>query len=197
MPSGISKRVGLNGLVVAVEPDTGVWPFLHENLERNNCKAYVVQGVLGRRSANIVGGGYGARSQYFDAPSEQRNHVSWRELQSATGVMFDTLLIDCEGCVHHIIPHVRHALRSGQIKTILVEADMPEKGTGIGDRIVTGSDCSDDCADYGAFYKEIQRFGFELVDEFNDCDTTRTHAPPGTWCGDFIWHYAFQLKRER
>jgi hypothetical protein len=55
-----------------------------------------------------------------------------------------------------------------------------------------GGDCQKDCMDYKKFIKFLEASGLEMVDKFNDCDRSRTLAPADTWCGAWIWHYAFR-----
>ena len=72
-------------------------------------------------------------------------------------------------------------IQSGQVTTILVEADMGNEG----------GDCTANCMDYKKFFAYLVSNGFKQVEKFNDCNQKITKAPPGTWCGGWIDHYAY------
>merc|ERR1719503_163247 len=57
-----------------------------------------------------------------------------------------------------------------------------------------GGDCTENCMDYKKFIAYLKECGLETVDKRNDCDNSWHKAPPGTWCGNWIWHYAFQRR---
>merc|ERR1719326_1608699 len=99
---------------------------------------------------------------------------------------FDTLLIDCEGCGQYMTNQIFPLVESGQVKLILLEADMPNKG----------GDCTGPtCMDYAKFFKGLEDRGMEQVDKFNDCDKTRLGKwAADAWCGSWIDHYAFKRK---
>ena len=103
-----------------------------------------------------------------------------REIEEVSGLKFDTLLIDCEGCAQYMMDELGPVIKS-QVRTILVEADMGNDG----------GDCTANCMDYKKFFAYLVLNGFKQVDKFNDCDKTRTMAPEGTWCGGWILHYAY------
>lgn len=184
----IAKKIGNDGRVVSVEPDKGVWPYLDTNLKSHNCGVHAVRGVLGSKPVTM-----GTASTEYAARTEEVTDESaanvvpnfhFDEIEDALGVKFDTLLIDCEGCGQFMMDQIGPKIKN-QIDLVLFEADM-----GMG-----SPDCVDHCMDYSKFIQFLTDSGFEMVDKFNDCDRQRHGAPEGTWCGDYIDHYAFRRMR--
>jgi FkbM family methyltransferase len=193
----IAKVILNSGRVAVVEPETKAWPSLKQNLQAHHCKAHILHGVVGSVPMSAGSGGYGGRTAPIEKreqgkPNGRPNNVLFVDVEEALGSPIDTLLIDCEGCAQHLLDQIGPPIRSGQIKLILLEADMPtnqflrERG-----KSTEGNDCRKGCMDYGAFFDVLMGSGFELVDEYNDCDLGRTGNTQGDWCGPWIWHYAW------
>ena len=71
-------------------------------------------------------------------------------IEAATGLGVNALLINCDGCIHHILPDdPTHALRN--IRAIVVEADMACPGPS-------------PCVDYADWTRKLRRAGFSLVE---------------------------------
>jgi len=178
----IAKKLQNSGRLVTVEPDPVVWGWLESNLKSHNCHAHVLRGAVSGSPLHMLGSGYGGRSAVGDnAPGVDVPTFSFDAVQKASGLKFDTLLIDCEGCAQDMMDQIGPKIQS-QIKTIVIEADMPD----------TGGDCTSHCMNYKKFFNFLEQSGFKQVDMFNDCDRTRSGAPEGTWCGPWINHYAFK-----
>lgn len=177
----IAKKLSSNGKVVAVEPDPGVWDWLNTNLESHNCNVHILHGILGSRPLVFYPGNYASRIGLDDfAPGgvEVPNY-SFDEVEQALGRKIDSLLIDCEGCAQYMMDQIEPKLN--QINVILIEADMGDNG----------GDCKKNCMDYASFIRTIEAAGLVMVEKKNDCDSDWHGAPQGTWCGPWIWHYAF------
>jgi len=194
----IAKALENNGMLAVVEPDATVWYYLKRNLEVNNCKAKLVQGVLSKRNLVFAtsSGGYATRTISGPDTSEQYGKAAstiitpvrsftFSGVEKMLGSEINTLLIDCEGCIQHIFEEIKPAIDDGRIQTILLEADMPKNG---GSMNISGSDCQVECYDYDAFFAYLQAANFRISEKNNDCD----HISPGDWCGRWIWHYAFE-----
>ena len=72
------------------------------------------------------------------------------EAEQAYGLRFDTLLIDCEGCVNSFLKENHDALTN--IRLILLEADQPKT------------------IDYRKVIANLAKHGFEVVDKFQELD---------------------------
>ena len=187
----IAALLGNSGHLVSVEPDSSVWSALEENRQSHNCQFWIVRGVIAESSnsssnssnSNSNGGGgvlpyrhtnqgYASRtfpsssssssggSQYD--PSESRRAWTLSEMSTITGLRFDTLVIDCEGCIQFLFPLSLSAAALAQrlehVRTMIIEADMPVFG-GI------ETDCSALCVDYGVWIQNFRAVGFELVEK--------------------------------
>jgi len=178
----VSKKLKNSGKFVTVEPDSSVWGFLEENIKSHNCHAHVLRGAISSKPLHMLGSGYGGRSALRgDANSVTVPTYTFDEIEKASGLKFDTLLIDCEGCAQHMMDQLGPKIET-QIKLVVIEADMPDDG----------GDCTADCMHYPKFFDFLAKSGFQQIDEFNDCDHSRSHAPETTWCGPWIKHYAFR-----
>lgn len=188
----LAKKLENSGRLVTVEPDSVVWGWLESNLKSHNCHAHVLRGAVSGSPLQMLGSGYGGRSAVADtnlrkggaAPVGSVPTFTFDQVQKATGLVFDTLLIDCEGCAQDMMDQIGPKIQS-QINLIVIEADMP---AGV------GGDCTKHCMDYQKFFKFLNENGFEQVDMFNDCNHARSGAPADTWCGPWINHYAFKRR---
>lgn len=96
----ISEIQGNTGKLAVVEPDERVHDILEANLRANECAATVVPGVIGSAPMKVIGGGYGGRTvPDAHAPLARKSAWTLDELQRETGLVFDALLVDCEGCM--------------------------------------------------------------------------------------------------
>lgn len=183
----IAKQLNNSGKVVAVEPDRGVWGILTQNLEKHACRSHVVLGGISSTPLLMLGSGYGGRSDNTlgskSVGGRYSPTFSFDEVEEAIGFKIDTLLIDCEGCAQFMMDQLKPKLKK-QIQLILLEADMP----------MSKGDCKSNCMNYTVFFDVLEGYGFEKVDQFNDCDRSSTGAPNGTWCGPWIDHYAFKRR---
>eukprot|EP00747_Dinoflagellata_sp_TGD_P033997 gnl/TRDRNA2_/TRDRNA2_136979_c0_seq4.p1 gnl/TRDRNA2_/TRDRNA2_136979_c0~~gnl/TRDRNA2_/TRDRNA2_136979_c0_seq4.p1 ORF type:complete len:325 (-),score=27.92 gnl/TRDRNA2_/TRDRNA2_136979_c0_seq4:340-1314(-) len=184
----IAKKLKNSGKLIAVEPDHSVQQILHRNLVSNNCKAHVLQGVVGSKAVEMnLYTGYAAQTgtSKHDQNNASVQHppvFSFEDAELLFDAKVDTLLIDCEGCAEYMMDQIGPKLKS-QIKLVLLEADMPSDHP---------EQCPNHCMDYHPFFTFLKDNGFSKVDQFNDCDFSRSGAPNGTWCGPWIEHYAFR-----
>lgn len=181
----IAKKLQNSGQLVTVEPDHQVWGDLETNIKSHNCHAHVLRGAINALPTHMLNSGYGGRS----AVSSSRRGLSvptftFDEVEEASGLKFDTLLIDCEGCAQDMMDQIGPKIK-GQINLIIIEADMPDNG----------GDCKSHCMNYPKFFDFLETNDFVQVDELNDCDHERSRAPDGTWCGAWINHYAFRRQQ--
>ena len=94
--------------------------------------------------------GYGKRtSAGDDAEGVTVKHFTWDEVEQETGLTFNTLIIDCEGCIVNIIDTYRHKFR--QVKKIILENDENFK-EGLSDVLFFNS-CGEQCQAVNSFFK--------------------------------------------
>jgi len=170
-----------------VEPDLNVWDFLEENLRAHSCNARMLRGAVSSTDLHVASK-LNVKRGYSNRPVDKGGKVvpgfRFNEVEEALGKKVDTLLIDCEGCAQFMMDQISEPIKSGQIKLIIIEGDMP----------VGAKDCKKNCMDYQKFFGFLSENGFEMVDKFNDCDRKRTGAAEGQWCGAWIDHFAWRLK---
>ena len=108
-----------SGRVVAVEPDSSVWPALTANLASHNCSVRLLQGAIADAPLHITrsespyatntnGGSDTAlqasgKSDASSTPASTTTStvpaISFDDLLTVSGLKFDTLVVDCEGCL--------------------------------------------------------------------------------------------------
>ena len=118
----------------------------------HSCTSYSVFGVLGEEDMTVLRDtqGYGKRtSAGDDAEGVTVKHFTWDEVEQETGLTFNTLIIDCEGCIVNIIDTYRHKFR--QVKKIILENDENFK-EGLSDVLFFNS-CGEQCQAVNSFFK--------------------------------------------
>ena len=167
-----------SGRLAVVEPDEGVWPHLEANLRDNACAATIVKGVVGSAAMAVTGAGYGGR---VVPDAGARNAVALDDLQRAAGLHFDTLLVDCEGCMRFMRDQIDPVITSGQIKLVLLEEDM---SCAFEDRL---------CMDYEPWFGFLRDNGFTRAAQYNDCNAKLFHArDSGKWCQAKLMHSVWE-----
>ena len=99
------------------------------------------------------------------------------DVERQTGLRFDTLLVDCEGCMRHMRDQIDPLIISGQVRRILLEADMP---------------CShekNNCMIYEPWFSFLRSHDFEMDVQVNDCwDWDLFDAHSNHWCQSKLNH---------
>lgn len=173
-----------SGKLVAVEPDSSVWQAYEQNIKAHYCNAHLLKGVVGNRPASKKGRSkdYATRYSFMEVPA-----LSFFDLQKKFDLNFDTLLIDCEGCVQNLLDQNPNMLAN--IDTILMEGDM---GIYNGDK---APDCGmrgggSSCINYNDVISRLEHEGFSLIETFKEGTATRQDKND---CCPWLHHFA--LKR--
>mmetsp|Transcript_19857 Transcript_19857/g.35746 ORF Transcript_19857/g.35746 Transcript_19857/m.35746 type:complete len:318 (+) Transcript_19857:57-1010(+) len=183
----IAAAQGNSGNLVAVEPDPMVWDVWKKNVEAHGCAANQLMQVVGNVNRTQQGENhYGTRFSLSDAnmPSfvdiEPGSAVAFSEVERKFNLKFDTLLIDCEGCIKYFLEDNPGVLEG--INTILLEADMGiYQGT-------SAPDCGNNCVNYDSIIADLQKQGFSIVEHFKENEDGHEYG-----CCPWIHHFA--LKR--
>mmetsp|Transcript_16003 Transcript_16003/g.34756 ORF Transcript_16003/g.34756 Transcript_16003/m.34756 type:complete len:583 (-) Transcript_16003:546-2294(-) len=169
----LSKATGNSGGVVSVELDDRVWDDLLHNRETHRCNFHVVQGTVSSAPMAVgYQGGYDTTSTFSPKPGvRQMPHFTFRDVEARIGRRFDTLLIDCEGCIASVLGEEEEAddILSG-ISLILIEHDKPDKVAG----------------GYAKWFALFRRHGFQPVWLIQD-----TYDQLATW-SRLVRHSAWQ-----
>ena len=145
----ISRALGNSGKQVAVEPDERVWNAISQNRATHNCNFILHRGIVGGGGYVLSGLQYGKRA-HREKGISGIPHLTMAEAERVYGLRFDTLLIDCEGCVNSFLKENPDALTN--IQLILLEADQPKT------------------IDYRKVITTLAKHGFEVVDKFQEVD---------------------------
>jgi len=115
----IASIQGNSGKLVTVEPDAKVWGALKHNTATHNCDFHLLQGVLGTVPQTIVRDGYGT----FTKTSSDDNSMAttFADVEKRFGLRFDTLVVDCEGCMDRVLDENPGMLTN--IQLIMLELD--------------------------------------------------------------------------
>jgi FkbM family methyltransferase len=160
----ISASLNNSGRQVSVEPDPRAWHYLDMNRKSHACNFYMVRKPVGNSAvtfssmSNYDSTGVAVKSSKRDA-SLRPNFYSYTELQRAVSLTFDTLLIDCEGCINQVflteagrLEDIPTLLRP--VRTIIIEADNPLKDQ---------SPCLRNCVNYTRWTETFLQMGFMLT----------------------------------
>lgn len=120
---------------VVVEPDKRVWDALQNNKEINNCEFNIVRGFISNkklsldRTEHICQGnlelkGYG--STFIIDNNSIIDCYTLEELENNFNMIFNTLVIDCEGFFMNFLMENKKIFVN-QIKKIIIEEDYKEK----------------------------------------------------------------------
>lgn len=129
-----------SGRVVSVEPDSTVWPVLTANLASHRCSIRLLQGAISDAPLHLT---RSKKSPYATHTATQlmahQHHqaatstevktvvpaMSFDDLVTTTGLHFDTLVIDCEGCLPKLLQSYPQMLHG--VHTVILEADYSRK----------------------------------------------------------------------
>lgn len=169
-----AQMQGNSGRLVVVEPDAEAHGALMANLKSHNCHARVMRGVLGSRPMAISGSGYGERTVdgANSTAAKKVPNFEWDAVEKASGMKFDTLVMDCEGCLEQVMDQIGPKLKS-QINTFVLEGDFDCEFEG------TPSQMKGECLSYEKTIDTMAKNGLKLVEKRNDC---YYRGPPANGC---------------
>lgn len=159
----IAEKVGATGRVVAVEPDPKAYRALTRNRARHNCTFDILRATIGDTPNLVISQDlqhYATRTYIAHSKRDLQRAVpaiDYRSLEKQIGRQFDTLLIDCEGCIEQFfVGSTRRLLH--QLRLILMEEDVPH------------------AVDYAKWHAKLRHHGFERVWRIRD-----TFEPSAAW----------------
>ena len=151
----LAQKTQNSGGVVSVEPDKSVHNLLLRNRDRHNCSFHVLRGVVGDSPIALSKefGHYATQTRLARPNERNSKHVlpsiTVARLEEQIGRKFDTLLIDCEGCIEQFFVGSNRKLLN-QLKLILMEEDTPHT------------------VDYAAWHGKFRKHGFERIWKIRD-----------------------------
>jgi FkbM family methyltransferase len=93
----INKRLSNPLNQVSVEPDKNVWHALQKNRERNGCSFHILQGFISDKPMTLDKSSYSGMG--VSSPTSDIPCYSLASVEKHFGLKFDTLVVDCEGCL--------------------------------------------------------------------------------------------------
>jgi hypothetical protein len=169
----IASQLNNNGQLVVVEPDPRVWKSLDLNRQSHFCNFYFVKKPIGNSSVQIVGKNYDSISlpisgHHQNLPfdlSHRPNYYNYLDLEKVVKLTFNTLLIDCEGCLQTLFlskysPEIfplKKILKN--VNLILLEAD---------NSLHRASPCVQSCVNYSEWVEKFDEVGLDVVERVED-----------------------------
>ena len=126
----IGGNIGRNSLIIAsiinnnnfvsLESDTDISKQLEENMNLNNFKFHIENSALSKRK--LIQKGWGTKpSNVLENGYKWVNIINFEELNRKYNIVFDTLVLDCEGAFFYILKDMPEILNN--IKLIIMEND--------------------------------------------------------------------------
>lgn len=182
----IAMRQLNSGRLVSVDPDYRVWDAFRKNTMNHQCQNHLIQGVVGQQERRIQRGRtYGTRSVGV-SKSMEGEAITFEDIQKRFKLIFDTMLIDCEGCINIFFDENPGALDG--IQTILLEADSG-KYNGYKDPTAKHP------IDYDVVLNELKEKGFEIVEAFKEGEDGKGDCEPN--CIPWMHHFALQRTKSK
>jgi len=126
----INERLNDRTKHVVIEPDARVWDALQTNKKKLESEYTIVHKVLASRPMFFYPkpekNGYGSSTCYTARHAEdiQVDNITYAELKEQTGLTFDTVVIDCEGCIQQLFTDFPDLLED--VNLVLYEQDKEE-----------------------------------------------------------------------
>jgi hypothetical protein len=177
----IADQLQNNGKLVVVEPDSRVWSSLNLNRQIHHCNFYLVQKPIGNASVLIHGKNYDSTSEIVPTstgrvergksskydPTHRPNYYNYRELERVLRFKFNSILIDCEGCITQLFqstadPSLPPSSLQDTLKhvnLIILEAD---------NSLDPLSPCRRSCVNYSMWIEKFQECGLGVVERVLD-----------------------------
>lgn len=130
----LAQATANSGAVVAVEPDPAAQDQLVANVRRNSCSVGVVRGTVGAAApqvpSHIGRPGYASFTRPATAGERAVPNLGVFELEARLERQFDTVLLDCEGCIGAFFGEGgggQALLAAGRLRLLLMEEDGDER----------------------------------------------------------------------
>ena len=119
----INKMIENPSNQVSIEPDERVWAALEDNMMRSNCEFSVVKGMISKRPMGLHLAG--SATTAFHVERSNIPHYTIEEIEAKYGLVFDTLVADCEGFLEIFFDE--NPKLYDQLNLIIMEKDYPQK----------------------------------------------------------------------
>lgn len=120
----LAEKQNNSGALIVVEPDPKVWAIHEFNKLTHNCASWSVFGVLGGEDAKVLEDTERYNTQTSgdkDAKGVMVRHYTWDQVEKATGLKVDTVIMDCEGCWIDVVRENLEKFRN--VNMVILEND--------------------------------------------------------------------------
>lgn len=126
----LAEKQNNSGALIVVEPDPKVWAIHEFNKLTHNCASWSVFGVLGGEDAKVLEDTERYNTQTSgdtDAKGVMVRHYTWDQVEKATGLKVDTVIMDCEGCWIDVVRENLEKFRNVNMVILENDNDNSEK----------------------------------------------------------------------
>lgn len=151
MSVAINRHLDTSMKHVAIEADPAVWSALERNKKTAQARFHIIKGAISDKPLVLKAKSNGVRTSHSTTRSVPI--FSYDQIKKLSKLDFDTLVVDCEGCVLHLIKTYPAILED--MTWILIEFDVP-------DHCTSGTSPATDC-NYDEVKKLFDAKGFKCV----------------------------------
>ena len=119
----INKLLNNKTNQVVIEPDEKIWDSLEKNKQNHNCEFHIVKGFISNKRFALSDSGYGSTA--IESSESKIQSYSLQDIETKYNLKFDTLVVDCEGCLETFFDEYPHMYV--QLKNITFEEDYSDK----------------------------------------------------------------------
>ena len=119
----INKLLNNKSNQVVIEPDEKVWNALEKNKNHNNCEFHIIKGFVSNKNFSLSNNDYS--SSATESVESSIKSYKLEDIESQYNLKFDTLVVDCEGCLETFFDEYPHMYV--QLKNITFEEDQSHK----------------------------------------------------------------------
>lgn len=119
----INKLLNNKTNQVVIEPDEKIWDALEKNKSNNNCEFHIVKGFISNKKFELSDSGYGSTAN--ESSESKIQSYSLQDIEKQYNLKFDTLVVDCEGCLETFFNEYPHMYV--QLKNVTFEEDYSDK----------------------------------------------------------------------
>lgn len=120
----ISRTINDSRNLVVIEPDVKVLQALQRNRDSRGFKFHIVHGTVSKEPMKIEQNA-GYATTFSKTNNSTLPNYSYQDLQKKFNIIFDTLVVDCEGCFEQFLVDNKGILEN--IKLVTFETDMPHR----------------------------------------------------------------------
>lgn len=134
----LAEATNNSGAVLSVEPDPAAHAALLHNRREHRCNFHIFRGTVGRTPQVLMPNYTDGRTRKVyevrtrdarpaDPPSTHIERLSLEEAEKLTGLRFNVLVVDCEGCLADVLTPAILTRQDPPLELLLLEMDVLRK----------------------------------------------------------------------